>query len=67
MAPMPAAEQAAPAAQAQTSPSWQPCILGTGKRQLLDKVLAILGSNRANQRLFAEVEELITEARQAGA
>ena len=60
-----AAEQSSSAEQNQQPPAWEPSILGTGKRQLLEKVLAILTSNRANQRLLAEMTELLAEARQA--
>ena len=65
MANVPAAEQASSAPEPQQLPEWEPGILGTGKRHLLDKVLAILASNRANQRLFAEMTELLAESRQA--
>ncbi len=67
MANVPASEQSSSATEPQQTNAWEPSILGTGKRHLLDKVLAILASNRANQRLFAEMTELLAESRQAPA
>lgn len=67
MASMPAAEQQTSPDESYQPAAWEPSVLGIGKRHLLDKVLAILASNRANQRIFAEMTELLAESRQAGA